>query len=61
MSNLSIFTFETQQVRFVGTEEKPEWQYRRSRRIHHGHVSAGTIESSAERRDHRGAYALPCR
>ncbi|VEP16241.1 hypothetical protein H1P_4220001 [Hyella patelloides LEGE 07179] len=25
MSNLSIFTFETQQVRFVGTEEKPEW------------------------------------
>ena len=25
MSNLSIFTFERQQVRFVGTAEKPEW------------------------------------
>ncbi|MGK7951855.1 MAG: Bro-N domain-containing protein [Xenococcaceae cyanobacterium] len=25
MSNLSIFTFEHQQVRFVGTAEKPEW------------------------------------
>ncbi|MDJ0536604.1 MAG: BRO family protein [Xenococcaceae cyanobacterium MO_207.B15] len=25
MSNLSIFTFESQQVRFVGTAEKPEW------------------------------------
>jgi prophage antirepressor-like protein len=25
MSNLSVFTFENQQVRFVGTAEKPEW------------------------------------
>ncbi len=25
MSNLSVFTFERQQVRFVGTAEKPEW------------------------------------
>ncbi len=25
MSNLSIFTFERQEVRFVGTKEKPEW------------------------------------
>ncbi|VEP17882.1 Prophage antirepressor [Hyella patelloides LEGE 07179] len=25
MSNLSIFEFESQQVRFVGTAEKPEW------------------------------------
>ena len=25
MSNLSIFTFEHQQVRFVGTAEQPEW------------------------------------
>lgn len=25
MSNLSIFVFESQQVRFVGTAEKPEW------------------------------------
>ncbi len=25
MSNLSIFTFERQQVGFVGTAEKPEW------------------------------------
>jgi prophage antirepressor-like protein len=25
MSNLSVFVFESQQVRFVGTPEKPEW------------------------------------
>ncbi|WP_013324525.1 hypothetical protein [Gloeothece verrucosa] len=25
MSNLTIFTFEEQQVRFVGTADKPEW------------------------------------
>lgn len=25
MSNLSVFTFESQEVRFVGTAEKPEW------------------------------------
>ena len=25
MSNLSVFTFEQQEVRFVGTAEKPEW------------------------------------
>ncbi len=25
MSNLSIFTFERQQVRFVSTAEEPEW------------------------------------
>jgi prophage antirepressor-like protein len=25
MSNLSVFAFESQQVRFVGTAEKPEW------------------------------------
>ncbi|MGH2416380.1 MAG: BRO-N domain-containing protein, partial [Microcystaceae cyanobacterium] len=25
MSNLAVFTFENQQVRFVGTIEKPEW------------------------------------
>ncbi|MEH2374142.1 BRO-N domain-containing protein [Nostoc sp.] len=25
MSNLSVFMFESQQVRFVGTEYKPEW------------------------------------
>ena len=25
MSDLSIFTFEEQEIRFVGTEEKPEW------------------------------------
>ncbi len=25
MSKLSIFTFEHQQVRFVGTAENPEW------------------------------------
>ena len=25
MSNLSVFTFEDQQVRFVGTAQKPEW------------------------------------
>lgn len=27
MSNLSIFTFERQQVRLVGTAENPEWGY----------------------------------
>lgn len=25
MSDLSIFTFEKQEVRFVGTAQKPEW------------------------------------
>lgn len=25
MSDLSVFVFESQQVRFVGTPEKPEW------------------------------------
>ena len=25
MSNLSVFTFECQEVRFVGTADKPEW------------------------------------
>ncbi|MBD2505593.1 BRO-N domain-containing protein [Anabaena azotica] len=25
MSNLSVFVFESQEVRFVGTPDKPEW------------------------------------